>query len=330
MKLKKQYIDNYPKIEYDYDKIKLEKIFENDMVKNFPNKGLQTKDAVDVFGELRFPELPGDRAYTMASFVTSIDGKIAFEDNPAGPIVAKANALDSDGADADFWVLNLMRANCDAVFAGAGSMQKEPDGLICIFDRGLEEMRVKNGLPPAPWVIICSLDGRDIPFEDTLIKNQPVMFNTSPQGLKEIKKGLKQDHYVIGPYNSVEKIEEEKIAGEFAENKHEKIPVIVTGQKAETNSRVLLRILKVLGMDKAMVESPSYCHSLLGDHLLDEMTLNYSCLYIGGTAVGLGNGMEPYTSRDHPHSEMLSVHMHSPSFFYFRHKFVYDKKPELE
>lgn len=324
------YLEEYPKITYDYDKIKLKKIFENPEVANYPNEGIQTKSSKKVFGEIRFPEFPDNRSYTMASFVTSIDGKVAYLDRPQGPIVAKSNALDPDGAEADFWVLNLMRANADAVFVGAGTMQKEPDGLICIFDKDLEEARVKNGLSPTPWAVICSLDGTDIPFRDSLIDNQPVIFNTSPIGFEVIKEKLNKDYYVVGPYESEDQLEVSKIKSKFEENKHKKIPVIVTGENNQTDSHIVLKILKAMGFDKAMVESPSYCHALLGDGLLDEMTLNYSCVYIGGAAVGLGDNMTPYTSEEHPHSEMLSIHSHSPSFFYFRHKFVYGKKPEFE
>ncbi|MFO7745213.1 MAG: hypothetical protein R6V36_07505, partial [Psychroflexus sp.] len=96
-----------------------------------------------------------------------------------------------------------------------------------------------------------------------------------------------------------------------------------------TNSEVLLHILKLWGIDKAMVESPSYFHSLLKEELLDEATLNYSCVYIGDKAVGLGKGMKPFTSKEHPHSEMLTIHSHSPSFFYFRHKFIYDVNSQI-
>jgi riboflavin biosynthesis pyrimidine reductase len=318
----------YPKIPYDYDRIRLNKIFENPKVKDFPNVGIQTENSIKVFGEVRFPELPEDRAYTMACFVTSIDGKIAYSDNPAGPVIAQGNQMDPDGATADFWVLNLMRASVDAIFAGAVTMQKEPNGLCGIFDQELEDERVRNGMSQAPWVIVCSLDGTDIPFNDTLLENQPVMFNTSPNGLKVVEKGIKQDYYVVGPYKSIDEIDVEKVKQEFEMNKFKKSPVIITGEGSQTNSKVLLRLLKLMDINKAMVESPSYCHSLLSEGLLDELTFNYSCVYIGGTAVGFGNGMEPNTSVDHPHTEMLSIHSHSPSFFYFRHKLIYGLRPE--
>ena len=322
-------LTQFPKINYDYDRIKLNKIFENVNMKHFSNSGIQTKNSIKVFGELKFPELPHNRTYTMACFVTSIDGKIAYLDNPAGPVIAQSNQLDPDGAVADFWILNLMRASADAIFAGAGTLQKEPNGTCGIFDQELEDERVRNGMDRAPWVIICSLDGLDIPFDDTLIKNQPVMFNTSPDGLKVIEKEIKQEYYVIGPYNFIEEIEKDKVKKQFKENKYKKVPVIITGEGTKPNSEVLLHLLKLLGINKAIVESPSYVHSLISEHLLDELTFNYSCVYIGGTAISFGNKMKPNTSIDHPHTEMLSIHSHSSSFFYFRHKLIYGLKPQV-
>ncbi|MDC7235847.1 MAG: dihydrofolate reductase family protein [Spirochaetales bacterium] len=321
-------VKEYPKIKYDYDKILLDKIFEHDEVASYPNTAVQTEDSLRVFGNLSFPDFPENRVYTMASFVTSIDGKIAYLDNPAGPVVAQANAMDPDGATADFWILNLMRASADVCFAGAGTLCKEPDGLVCLFDQGLEDARVAAGKNPAPWVVICSLTGDDIPFGDSLLRNQPVMINSTVKGLNSIKRGLQQDHYVIGPYAHVDDIDDQKIINEFLHEKGSKTPVIISGDETGPNAHVVMKILKLMGMDTAIVESPSFCHSLMGDGLLDEITLNYSCVYIGGKAVGLGHGMAPYTSKVHPHTEMLSIHSHGPSFFYFRHKMVYGRTPE--
>ena len=38
----------------------------------------------------------------------SVDGKIAYEDDEVGPLIAKKNLLDAGGASADFWILNLL------------------------------------------------------------------------------------------------------------------------------------------------------------------------------------------------------------------------------
>lgn len=311
-----------PKVDYNYEAFKLTKIFENEKVKTFPNQGVETKESIDVFGHLKFPEYP-DRIYLTASFVSSIDGKIAYLDDPAGPVIARANQLDPDGATADFWLLNLFRASADAIFVGAGTMHKEGPGTAHIFDQNLEDKRVELGMNPIPYAVICSLDG-DIPFDDYMLTEQPCMINTSPEGLKVVEKGIQQEYYVVGPYHTMEEIEEEKIRENFKKYDGKKIPVIVTGDGEMTNSHILLRVLKLMGLNKAIVESPSYCHSLMQDKLLDEILLNYSCVYIGGEATSFGKGMEAFTSKAHPHTEMLSIHMHSPNFFYFRHKFNYD------
>ncbi|ONI47730.1 hypothetical protein AN644_04120 [Candidatus Epulonipiscium fishelsonii] len=317
-------LETFPKINYDYDKIKLQKIFENEKMKDFKDIAIQTPESIEVFGELKLAPLHEDRAYTMACFVSSIDGKIAYVDNPAGPMVARSNELDPDGASADFWVLNLMRTSVDAICIGGITMRKEPNGLVCLFDQKLEDARIANGKPRAPWVIVCSLTGEDIPFEDTMFLNQPIIINTSRKGLEVIKENCPHEYYVVGCFETDKDIDAKKIKEDFEANKG-KVPVIVTGKKEDrTDSELVLKILKQLGMDRVMVESPSYCHSMLQDGLLDEWTVNYSCVYIGGNAVGFGQGMEACTSTRHPHSELLSIHMHSPSFMYLRHKFIYN------
>ncbi len=318
----------YPTIDYDYEKMQLNRIYEHPDLKNYTELGLQTDQVRKVYGELKFPPLPKNRAYTMACFVSSIDGKIAYLDNPAGPIIAQSNALDPDGAMADFWSLCLFRASADAVFCGVKTMHAEPNSLICVFDKYLEQERIRLGKSAAPWSIICSLDGSDIPFEDTMLQNQPCMINTTFDGLPHIEKGLKQDYYIVCSYENLDDIDEHTIKTEFKKNQG-KIPVIVTGKGRNTNTDIILRVLKILGIDKVMVESPSYCHSMLLDELLDEMVLNLSCIYIGGDTVSFGKGMQAATSLKHPHSEILSIHSHSPSFFYFRHRFIYGKTPKL-
>ncbi len=320
-------VSKYPKINYDYEAIKLKKIYEHPLLKDFPCCGVQSDESIKVFGELRFPELPNERCYTTACFVTSMDGKLAYPDNPAGPVIAQSNGLDPVGATADFWALNLMRASCDAIFMGAVTMQKEPNSLTCIFDQTLEDERVRLGMQKAPWIVVSSFDGTDIPFGDTLLENQPVMFNTSPVGAECISKNIKQDFYIVGSFKNKDEIDARHITKQFDENKYKKTPVIITGEGTKTDTGLLLHILKIMGINIAMVESPSYCHSMLQSGLLDEIMLNYSCVYIGGKALGFGGNMESFTSTNHPHTEVLSIHSHSPSFFYFRHKIVYGITP---
>lgn len=81
--------------------------------------------------------------------------------------------------------------------------------------------------------------------------------------------------------------------------------------------------MKKLGLDKVLVETPSYMHFLVAQGLMDELFFNYSCIYVGGQALTIGKFGREFGSKDHPHTRMLSIHTHSDHFFYFRHKLIY-------
>lgn len=314
------------KIPYDYKKIKLNNIFENSILERYVSSKIQTENSKFVFGDLKFPkDLPKDRPYTISSFVTSIDGKIAFLDAPEGPFIAQKNFLDPTGADADFWILNLMRANADGIIIGAGTMKQEPNMTAHVFDEELEKKRVEIGKKAIPYNIISSLEGSDIPFNHMLFKSEvPIIINTSQKGFEVIKDNLKREFFVIEIPNGFQ-IEKEVIEKMILDNENmDKIPVIVTGVGRYTDTDSLFKVLKYMGIDILLVESPSYVHHLISETKLDEVILNYSTVYIGGNAIGLGNNMKSFTSENHPHTEILTLHMHSPSFLYFRHKFNYE------
>ena len=118
----------------------------------------------DVFGELRFPPAPGNRPYTFSSVVLSSDGKMAFSDHPQGPLIAKKNYLDPEGALADFWMLTALRAYSDAVVIGAGTLQSEPLNTSHILDRTLNKERKEYlGKVGHPLNVVVSFDGRMFP-----------------------------------------------------------------------------------------------------------------------------------------------------------------------
>lgn len=314
------------KIPYDYKKIKLDNIFRNSILEEYVSSKIQTENSKFVFGDLKFPTtFPKDRPYTISSFVTSIDGKIAFLDAPEGPFIAQKNFLDPVGADADFWILNLMRANADGIIVGAGTMRQEPNMTAHVFDEELESKRAEIGKQSIPYNIISSLDGSDIPFDHILFKSEvPIIVNTSPKGFEVIKNNLEREFFVIEIPKGFQ-IEKEDIEKIIIDNRNlGKIPVIVTGEGRFTDTNSLFKVLKYMGIDILLVESPSYVHHLISEAKLDEVILNYSTVYIGGNAIGLGNNMKSFTSENHPHTEILSLHMHSSSFLYFRHKFNYN------
>lgn len=184
-----------------------------------------------------------------------------------------------------------------------------------IFDQDLEDARIAEGRHPVPWQVLTSLDGSEIDFDHPFLKNDPLipfMIATSPVGLDRVRANCKTDYFVVDDL--------QKVPGLF---ERKGMPVIVTGDEAVPDAKITMGILKKLGMNKVLIEVPSYCHHLIQQGLLDEMFLNYSCVYVGGKALSLGMRADSFTSKSHPHTEMLSIHTHGPHFFYLRHRLIY-------
>lgn len=260
-----------------------------------------------------------------ASYVMSVDGKIAFEDNEVGPMIAKTNHLDKDGATADFWVLNLLRANCDGIIIGSGTMIKEPDYSGSAYDPDLLQARIDNGKSVAPWTVIVTTTGKNIPFGNPVFSQEeiPMLVATSEEGIKNLKQEITKEYYELPLVKTEE--DKKKIKELIAENEG-KIAVLVTGEGKNTDAAEMLKVLRAMGMEKVLVESPTYCHHMMREGLLDEIFINTSCIFVGGQATGIGTSSKSFPSTDHPHSEIVTMHMHSPHFIYTRYKMLYGIK----
>ena len=314
-----------PQVKFNREEIRLNKIFDNTGKMKYTNPGVQCEEVQEVYGDLMFGDVPESRPITYASYVMSIDGKIAYEDNEVGPMIAKKNLLDAGGASADFWVLNLLRANCDGILIGSGTLIKEPDYSGSAYDPELLSARKEEGKPTAPWTVIVTKTGKKIPFGNPVFSSEeiPVVVATSPEGFKNLKQEIRKEYYVLPPADS--EVHKDEIKQKLKDNRG-KIAVIVTGTGHETDSRELLCILRVMGMEKVLIESPAYCHHLMKEDLLDEIFINTSCVFVGGSATGIGTNGQSFLSTDHPHAEIVSIHMHSPHFVYTRYKMIYGLK----
>ena len=107
-----------------------------------------------------WPIDPADRPYLFVNFVTSRDGRVSFAEpgaGGAGPI--------SGFSAADRWLMGLLRAGCDAVLVGDGTLRAEPEHIwtsahIYADDAAaFAALRRHWGLAPHPMQIILSLDG---------------------------------------------------------------------------------------------------------------------------------------------------------------------------
>ncbi len=282
-------------------------------------------DADQYYTAVQFPAPPEDRPYTYSSIVLSSDGKMAYQDNPAGPLVAKNNFMDPAGSLGDFWVLNLLRALSDGVLVGAGTLANEP-GVSChVYDQDLARQR-KEALGQAcnPAVVLLSLDGTDIPLDHYSFDIDPaeqykMVIATSPNGMAHLQKNSSRKHLYWGPFQTREEVDAFNFGPLYQD--FDVFPVIVTGEGSQPNTPLLLYILRKLGMERVCVESPSYCTHLLGLGALDEYFINYSMVFVGGgTTPGYA---QPFGYLDHPHSQLLSVGIHHQNFLFTRQKLHY-------
>lgn len=314
-----------PQVDFDANVIHLKRLFDNTEKKGYVNDGLVCEKVDRVYGKLMFGEVPEERPITYASYVMSVDGKIAFEDNEIGPMIAKTNYLDGDGAFADFWILNLLRANCDGIIIGSGTLIKEPDYSGSAYDPDLLNARISNGKSIAPWTVVVTTTGKKIPFQNQVFgqKEIPVLIATSPEGYKNLKEEITKEHFKL-PLIKTE--DDKKTVVKLLKENEGKVAVLVTGEGRNTDSVEMMKVLRAMGMEKVLVESPTYCHHVMQEELLDEIFINTSCVFVGGQATGIGTASESFTSTNHPHSEIVTMHMHSPHFIYTRYNMIYSVK----
>ncbi|MBE3593026.1 MAG: dihydrofolate reductase family protein [Thermoanaerobacter sp.] len=304
--------------EFNVEEIKLILLFDNTQKMGYSKKFLECEKIEKVYGNLVFGETPADRALTYACFVMSIDGKIAFEDSHLGPLIARTNFLDPSGAKADYWILNMLRGISDGIIIGGGTLSEHPDYTGTIFDIDIVNARIKAGMPIAPWTIIVSNSGRRIPYKNRVFtdKEVPILINTSPEGFKNLEKEI------IHPYFVIDHSDLSTVRKQVEDNK-EKIAVLVTGTDSSSDGEILFKVLKAMGVEKVLVESPSYVHYLMGKGLLDEIFINTSAIFVGGKCASIGWNNEPFTSTNHPHAEVVSIHIHKANFIYTRYKLIY-------
>lgn len=305
------------KIDFPYEEMKLKELYFDESYHN-GLIGAKTEGIKKVFGrDFYFETCYEDRPYIFNSLVTSIDGKIAFEDAPQGPLIAKKNKYAGQGATVDYWILNILRGSADAIFTGTASINKEAKtgGTGHCYDEQIEIFREENGKNPIPLGIVVTFDGNDINYEAAIFNSseKPLVFYSTEVGYQNILNGSKK---------KVHRIDEENIIL-LAHIKNDEVYVIVSDQSTFNHKKGML-ILKRMGVDKLLIESPTVTHFFMKEKLMDELFLNYSCLYVGGAATSIGMTSPSFSSEDHPHTRLISIHMYNKHFIYLRHKLIYE------
>ncbi|MDR2258995.1 MAG: pyrimidine reductase [Treponema sp.] len=325
-------------LHFDSGSIRIEPLFRSEETLAEISAGSPDKipqKVCDVYGGLCFPPAPAKRPYTFASMVLSSDGKMAFEDDPKGPVIASANKLDSDGALADFWVLNMLRSYADAVIVGARTLQAEPEAAAYVFCGELahDRIAVMHKKSRHPLNVVVSFDGADIPLEHTIFNRGGLaaMIATSEAGGAYLDRALgRRRRRIFGPYRDAAAIaglpggEPSSDLAEIrlAVEDPEVLPILLTGSGGRPDSDILLLTLRLTGVERLCVEAPSYMWHLLNNKTMDEMFINYSMLFAGGS-VSPG-AAAPFTSLVHPHAELLMMGIHRRNFIYTRQRLRYD------
>ncbi len=307
---------------FPVDRLKLCRVYESELVKSFKKHILESEKIERVYGELLFPSIKEPRPYTYGSFVSSVDGKIAFPESPDGTLIAKNNFYDPDGALCDFWMLNMLRSVSDALIMGANAIRREPTLRGIIFDDELLRDRTASGYPPVPLNVIVTGSG-DIPLNHRVVVSDsiPLLIATSPFGRERLIENFRE---VGSSYRDYGCFCLPRLRPIRKLDKSAPLSIIAVGQNDSLDIKLLLELLRQGGIEMLLVESPSFLVSLMREKLLDEIFLNLSGIFIGGDALSIGSGSLPFGVTNHPHTRVLTIHVHSDYFFYFRYRLHYD------
>ena len=305
------------KYEFNPNNLKIKQIYKSEALGEYHYAPVRSDKIEQIYGsQLMFREKLPDRPVIFASYVESMDGKLAYADNSDAFYIARKNMQCGFGKDVDFWILNMLRAVCDAAIIGGNTLNIDPDyGMYCL-DEDLNRDRERAGRARYPVQIITSLDCTEINFAHSLLNQNkiPKILTTSPRGLEVVKQKCQNFADISSNPSAYQQLM-------FSDT----LPVIVTGSGAETDAELLMRKLKATGIDFLLIESPGYGHYLISQKLLDEIFFNFSCVYIGGyDTMTMGKAAPGFTSENHPHARTLSIHAYNDYYFYFRYAMNYE------
>jgi riboflavin biosynthesis pyrimidine reductase len=128
-----------------------------------------------VYGSaFNLPPAHHDRPYTMVNFVCSRDGRISFGD----PTELGGSAI-NNGCTADVWLMGLLRARCDAVVMGDGTLRAESEHVWtpaylggCDWQQ-FEALRAHEGRRPIALHVFVSLNGQ-IPVDAEILRRDDI------------------------------------------------------------------------------------------------------------------------------------------------------------
>jgi riboflavin biosynthesis pyrimidine reductase len=312
------------------DRIGLRRIFTGSGWQGCTDQVMACHKVDSVYGPLRFPPLLPERSYTYGSFVASIDGRIAWPQMADGTLIARSNLLDPDGGLCDFWILNLLRAACEAVIMGSLTIQREPRLSGRIFDPELLDCRLAEGRAAIPLHVIVSASGRNLPLKHKIftMKEIPSLIALPPAAARRLLSERPQCFTALPPVHDQHDLD--GWPGDLAAlTRPDPVPtarlrLLGIGHGDKLDAGLLLALLRRAVIGRVLVESPTFLSTLMAEALLDELFLNTSTVFVGGKALTIGENAPAFSPERHPQARVLSMHAHCDSFLYTRYQFVYD------
>ncbi|MGM0501910.1 MAG: RibD family protein [Bacillota bacterium] len=304
---------------FNIEDVKLNQIYA-DFDKNYQNSDLELDKLNKIYGQLKLLPCLTNRPLLLGCFVSSIDGTIAFKDNPQSGQIARSQKHDRAGGEADLWILNLLRTIADGIILGPKTLRAEKNLTAHILDKDLAAARVEMlNKPQVPYNIIVTKTGASIPYHHRIFEEEkvPVLIATSPQGAKVVKENVSCNYKLIN-LNKIKEFKKEDL-----DVNNNTIIILVSGKGHDLADKLLLKFLKQMGLDRITVETPSYAHYLIRQQLLDELFLNQSGVYIGGPKFLNNNGEAAFTVNKAPAAKVITIHNHSSYFFYLRYRLIY-------
>ncbi len=159
------------------------------------------KPLEDLYGRLGFPSHP-DRPHVITNFVSSLDGVVSLglKDKTDGDLLSGSNEHDS-------FVMALLRAVCDAVVVGAGSLRKSSQHVWTAqhvypsLTEEFKQLRRSMELAQVPLNVFITGSGNIDPELPVFhAEGVPVAIITTLRGADEIKKRKMPGHVqVVAP-----------------------------------------------------------------------------------------------------------------------------------
>lgn len=239
---------------------------------------LEAADAVsgrlpEALAELYGGQLELRRPLLYANFVTSIDGVTAVHPSAEGQ-----GSLISGGADADRFLMGLLRAFADVVLIGAGTLRAEPRHrwtaarAYSPAAAGYAELRNRLGLPPEPPLAVVTATGQ---VDATLPGLARGIILTTPAGAARLR-----DSTPAG------------------------VRVEVAGEGPQLRAAAAVGALRAAGHESILTEGGAHLFGeLLATRQVDELFLTISPVLIGrrpdGDQLGLVEGSDLLPGLDH-------------------------------